>query len=145
MQYSVNTNNSDKKNNETHIYRSPLALNKSLESFLECTTIHQIYNKCLQKPQLPLLGKRQVNPDGTFEKNFAWYTTEKVFDTAEKFGSGLINLGLVEPINEWNKLTLQFVGFYSINTVRLLTADIACGIFNLTIIPLYDTLGEESM
>jgi len=38
-QYSINTNNSDKKENESHIYRSPHAINKTLDSFMECSTI----------------------------------------------------------------------------------------------------------
>ena len=42
-------------------------------------------------------------------------------------------------------MEFQFIGMYSVNTVRLLTADIACGIYNYCIIPIYDTLGEESM
>lgn len=41
-------------------------------------------------------------------------------------------------------MEMKFIGFYSINTVRLITADISCGIYNYTIIPLYDTLGEEA-
>ena len=34
---------------------------------------------------------------------------------------------------------------YSKNTARLLTADIACGIYNYCIVPICETLGEESM
>lgn len=37
------------------------------------------------------------------------------------------------------------MGIYSINTVRYLTIDIACGIYNITSVPIYDTLGEEAI
>ena len=51
---------------------------------------------------------------------------------------------LTKEINEWNNMTLSFIGIYSKNTVRYFIADIACGIQNITIIPIYDTLGEEA-
>lgn len=40
---------------------------------------------------------------------------------------------------------MNCVGFYSLNTVRMLTADISCGIYDYAVIPLYNTLGEESI
>ena len=145
LTYSVNTGNQDKKPNETNIYRNPLSKDCSLESTLKLNTMQQLYKKVLQEPQNRCLGKRRLRPDGKRDEEFSWYTSKDVFSTAERFGSGLINLKLVNSINEWQNLELSNVGFYSINTVRMITADISCGIYNFTIIPLYDTLGDEAM
>lgn len=108
------------------------------------STLHQLYNKCREKPKNRMLGKRKKNPDGSFEQGFTWYDTENIFSTAEKFGSGLVNLKLIEPTCAWQNYTMKFIGIFSINTVRLLTADIACGIYNFAMVPFYETLGEES-
>lgn len=98
IQYSVSTQNKDKKENETHIFRHPSAIGKPLASFLTCSTLQQVYTKCLNNPSSPLLGKRKQNPDGSFEKKYSWYSVKKVMETAEKFGSGLTNLGLIEKV-----------------------------------------------
>lgn len=57
----------------------------------------------------------------------------------------MLNLNLIKSVNEWENLELSCVGLYSINTVRMLTADIACALYNLAIVPLYDTLGAEAI
>lgn len=53
-------------------------------------------------------------------------------------------MDLVEEIKEWNNYSLKFVGSYSKNTVNSLILDISCSIYGFTIIPIYDTLGEEA-
>ena len=99
----------------------------------------------MSNPEAPLFGFRKKLSDGSFEVKYSWYSAKKIYGSAEKLGSGMRNLGLIEKINEWNNMDMEFVGMYSINTVRLLTADISCGIYNYCIIPIYDTLGEESI
>lgn len=56
----------------------------------------------------------------------------------------MLNLDLLGVNNEWNNYSLKFVGIYSKNSVRYSTLDIACGIYGLTSVPIYDTLGEEA-
>lgn len=46
--------------------------------------------------------------------------------------------------SDWQNINFKFIGIYSKNTVRYLTIDIACGIYGITSIPIYDTLGEEA-
>ena len=85
-----------------------------------------------------------LDSNGNLTDRFTWFSAEKVFDTAKKLGSGLINLDLLGVNEEWNNLSLKFVGIYSKNSVRYATLDIACGIYGLTSVPIYDTLGEEA-
>ena len=60
------------------------------------------------------------------------------------FGSGLINKNLVKSINEWKNYNLKFIGIYSKNTANYLIADIGLCLYGITIVPIYDTLGEEA-
>ena len=91
-----------------------------------------------------MLGHRSVDSEGNLSNNFNWFTVKQIFETAEKVGSGLINLDIVEENNDWNKYKLKFVGVYSKNSIRYSVFDIACGIYNFTAIPIYDTLGAEA-
>lgn len=43
IKYSVNSENSDKLDNETNIYQNPLTIGKGIDSFVELNTIHQFY------------------------------------------------------------------------------------------------------
>jgi len=67
-----------------------------------------------------------------------------IFEMAEKVGSGLKNLKLCPVIKEWNDLELSFIGIYSKNTMEYLISDIGSCIQGITIVPIYDTLGEEA-
>lgn len=85
-----------------------------------------------------------LDSNGKLSEKFSWFSVEKVFETAKNIGSGLLNLDLLGENKEWNNLALKFVGIYSKNSVRYCTIDIACGMYGLTSIPIYDTLGEEA-
>ena len=98
----------------------------------------------LKSPKRALLGKRLKDKEGKLQKKYSWFSVEKVFQTAEKIGSGLINKNLLNERSDWKDFNLKFVGIYSKNNTRYLTIDIACGIYGITSIPIYDTLGEEA-
>ena len=53
-------------------------------------------------------------------------------------------MNLVENINEWNNMNFRFIGIYSKNNLEYFINDIGCCLYNITIIPIYDTLGEEA-
>ncbi len=82
--------------------------------------------------------------DKTLSKRYSWFTAKKVFNTAENIGSGLFHKDLITNKNDWNNRKMKFIGIYSKNSVRYLTIDIACGIYGITSIPIYDTLGESA-
>lgn len=90
-----------------------------------------------------MLGERKKN-EGKLDDFYTWYSTTEVFRKAEEIGSGIINMELVEKVNEWNNYELQMIGIYSANTLNYLFCDIACIFYGLTIIPIYDTLGEDA-
>lgn len=53
-------------------------------------------------------------------------------------------MNLVENINEWNNMNFRFIGIYSKNNLEYFINDIGCCLYNITIVPIYDTLGEEA-
>lgn len=73
-----------------------------------------------------------------------WLTNQQVIEKAEKLGTGILQNNLVKEINEWKNYNLKFLGIYSKNNINYLLTDIACCLYGITIIPIYDTLGEEA-
>lgn len=57
------------------------------------------------------------------------------------FGSGLIHLGLAPP----NSDSMKLLGFYSKNRMEWVIAEQACYAYSIIPVPLYDTLGADSV
>lgn len=93
----------------------------------------------------PFLGSRVKNADGTFGE-FKFMTYGEVEDQIKHFGSGLLNLDKFKEVfvKEENQM-VKMLGIYSQNTVEWLITEQVCNGYNLTLVPLYDTLGEESL
>ncbi|XP_072050798.1 long-chain-fatty-acid--CoA ligase 6-like [Amphiura filiformis] len=71
------------------------------------------------------------------ENTIAWKTYNEVFQIAQELGSGLIARG-VEP----GKGTM--IGIYAQNRLQWGYAEIACTMYTLCSVPLYDTLGPDA-
>lgn len=144
--YAVSVNNSDKKENETHIFRHPDAVHKDIFSCETVKTLQEVLEHRFKKLNELYLGYRLVD-SATQERNsfFTWKTNGEVKDIATKFGSGLLELGLVPRKNSFKHYELSLLGFYSKNTVEYFIADLACILYDVTSVPIYDTLGEEAM
>ncbi|RIA88588.1 hypothetical protein C1645_725835 [Glomus cerebriforme] len=80
------------------------------------------------------LGHREIN-DGVAGP-YVWQSYIKVQERVANFGSGLRKLGL-KPKN--------FLGFFLINNPEYIMAQLACYQYNFITVPLYDTLGTESI
>lgn len=78
------------------------------------------------------------------KESFAFMKTAQVEAKAKKLASGLLNLGLVPEISEFEDYTLRFVGIYSQNSIEWALIDIASALYGFTTVPIYDTLGEEA-
>ena len=143
--YSIPIHNKDKKENETSIYKHPLVIKKNWEDVYKKQTIHDNYKKLLENPNLELLGFRKKLKNGDLEKKFTWLKVREIFEKAEAIGSGILNLGLIEEINEWKNMNFKFGGIYAKNSINYFLSDIAMCIYGITIIPLYDTLGYEAL
>lgn len=62
---------------------------------------------------------------------------------ARQLGSGLINLELAPEVKEFSDLALKLVGIFSKNREEFLLLDYANVLYGNTMIPLYDTLGNQ--
>lgn len=148
--YALPIGNEDRKGNETEIYRNPFMKDKKPEDIFKLKTIHDVYNKMLKNPKKDLFGyrkqlkKQEGDKEDNFENKYSWLNVQEVFEKSQDLGSGLINLNLIENINEWNNYELKFIGIYSKNSLNYFLTDIGCCIYNITTIPIYDTLGEEA-
>lgn len=56
----------------------------------------------------------------------------------------MINLDLLSEEHTWNNHTMNFIGIYAKNSLNFLLVDMACTLYGITIIPIYDTLGEQA-
>jgi long-chain acyl-CoA synthetase len=61
---------------------------------------------------------------------------------AEKVGSFLLNNKMEFNETEHN---MKFIGIFSKNRYEWVVADLACVLYGLTIVPLYDTLGIDNL
>ncbi|XP_060076786.1 long-chain-fatty-acid--CoA ligase 1-like [Ylistrum balloti] len=80
----------------------------------------------------PCLGAR-TGRAGEYE----WLSYQQVYDRANAFGSGLLEIGL-QASNE------EFIGFYSMNMIEYVIAEQAGIMFSMVSVPLYDTLGTTA-
>ena len=143
--YSTPLDNEDRAKNETSIYRCPKQVGKDWLKNLPISTIHDCFKKNLEKPNNKMFGYRAFKKNSKVHQDkFTWLTVKEIFQRAEKIGSGLINLNLAKEINEWKNYKLRFVGIYSKNTLNYFLSDIGSCLQGVTIVPIYDTLGEEA-
>jgi len=92
----------------------------------------------------PYLGQRAIKPDGTVG-DYVWTTYEEVGTRAEHIGSGLINLGLCPPRPDPELHDRGILGMYSKNRMEWVLAEQACFSQSIVTVPMYDTLGPESV
>ena len=143
--YAVSTNNKDKAKNETHVFRHPDAVDKDLNSLTTVKTLHDVYNSRLKtSPQEQSIGRREKDGNGQLSNTITWYTNRYIQEEAEAIGSGILNLNLVSAIKEWKNMSLTFGGIYAKNSLEYILFDIGCSMYGITVVPIYDTLGEEA-
>ena len=145
IEYAVSINNSDKKDNESYVYRHPESLNRDLEKqTMENTSSLQDIIKRLnqENPDRKFIGKIFRDKGGQNER-IEWKSRGEIIGMAEQFGSGLLNESLVEANTDWN-MSLKFVGIWAKNSLEYVVQDFACIFYGITSIPVYDTLGQEA-
>ncbi|XP_061421114.1 long-chain-fatty-acid--CoA ligase 1-like [Lethenteron reissneri] len=80
----------------------------------------------------PCLGHRKPNHP------YEWISYKETSDRAEYLGSGFLHRG-AKPSSE------QVIGIFSQNRPEWIIAEQACYTYSLVVVPLYDTLGRESI
>ncbi|XP_033852342.3 long-chain-fatty-acid--CoA ligase 1 [Acipenser ruthenus] len=115
--------------------RSALLKDETLLDFYykDTKTAYEMFQRGLQiSGEGPCLGFRK--PKGPYE----WISYKEVSDQAEFLGSGLLHRGCLPSPD-------QFIGVFAQNRPEWVVAELACYTYSMTVVPLYDTLGEEAM
>ena len=88
-----------------------------------------------KKTQVPYLGQRVDDGNGNLGK-YTWLTYSQIGEARTALGSGMLHLG-VQPGSH--------IGIYSVNCVEWSITDHACHAYSMVPVPLYDTLGPDSV
>uniref|UniRef100_H2ZDV1 Long-chain-fatty-acid--CoA ligase n=1 Tax=Ciona savignyi TaxID=51511 RepID=H2ZDV1_CIOSA len=97
-------------------------------------TLHEIFLRGVkQSNDGPCLGHRP----GPGEP-YKWITYNEVLTRSQHFGSGLLHEGAVANPD-------QFIGIFSQNRVEWKLTEQACNSYSMVVVPLYDTLGPQSI
>eukprot|EP01062_Namystynia_karyoxenos_P062552 TRINITY_DN55454_c0_g1_i1.p2 TRINITY_DN55454_c0_g1~~TRINITY_DN55454_c0_g1_i1.p2 ORF type:complete len:682 (+),score=243.58 TRINITY_DN55454_c0_g1_i1:107-2152(+) len=90
-------------------------------------------------PNAPCIGWRPIGPKGAGP--YQWLTYAETAQRARHFGSGLVHLGCCDP----NSDGLKLLGFYAKNRIEWVIGEQGCYHHAIAPVPLYDTLGAESV
>jgi len=98
------------------------------------TTLYEAFKRGhTMNPDAPFLGYRQLDLPGA---PYAWSSYEQVNQRMRNVGSALVN----------RRCEVQsFVGIYAKNSPNWGIVMHGCSAYNLTLVPLYDTLGAKAM
>lgn len=135
----------EKKQGESAVYRNPTAI-KGLFSTTNTKTVQDIHIRNFkERPNKQYLGYRPKKSTGELMKSFEWYTFQEVETLAKNLGAGIIAMDLCPEIAEFKDYKLKMVSFYSKNSDKAWILDVACSLYGITTVPIYDTLGESAI
>lgn len=147
IQYSVNIG--EKQEGETYIMRHPLMANRELPKvnrFGVQTTWEALENNLKRGlGKKNFVGYRKRTKKDEFEKKYSWITYEKMHETCEYFAKGVKLLGLCPEFHSQISGDFKFLGIYSKNRVEWIMAYLGSHANSVTIVTIYDTLGEKAM
>lgn len=140
MEFTYSVPITSSKNWESSIYRNPLCENSLMSGPPNMNSLQDVILQSESKfKDRNFLGTKQI--DGTFQ----WQTYQEAFDQARAFGSALLGKNLISSVNEYKNYNLKFLGVYSKNRAEYIIADLAGILYDLTSVPVYDTLGAEAL
>ena len=104
------------------------------------STLHESFSLCVEKvPNNPCLGERVMDPPSAGPFVFRSYSC--VGKIVQEFASGMVKEGLLEANDE----SLRVLGIYMKNNSSWTIAEYACYSQSVTTVPLYDTLGPDTV
>ncbi|XP_031548879.1 long-chain-fatty-acid--CoA ligase 5-like [Actinia tenebrosa] len=113
--------------------RSAISENLVTLCYEDVTTAYEGFLRGLKiSENLPCLGKR-----GKKVAAFQWQTYTEIHQRATNVGSGLVQLGC-SPSQK------TFIGIYASNCVEWVLTDLACQMYSMVPVPIYDTHGPDA-
>ncbi|ORM40371.1 Long-chain-fatty-acid--CoA ligase 1 [Babesia sp. Xinjiang] len=96
-------------------------------------------------PDAPCIGKREIKPDGT-KGAYNFMSYKEVEKQAIIIGSALAQLPIVPQVSEHPEVKdAKMVGLFVANSIEWLILEQACNAYAYTLVPIYNTLGLESI
>ena len=139
--YSVAVTNTQKVG-ETEVYRHPQVkdLVKYPKNDSSLDSIQAILlNSAKTFAQKNCLGTRNS------QKLYQWKTYDQCVKLATRLGSGILKHNLAPSVKEYKDLDLKFVAIFSKNCEEYVILDMACALYGVVSVPIYDTLGPQAM
>ncbi|KAL4483574.1 hypothetical protein ABPG72_016855 [Tetrahymena utriculariae] len=90
-------------------------------------------------------GKDFFGKKNPISKEFEYMTYDQVIQEAKQLGSTVKNLQFLKESREQGKQLMELIGIYSKNRIEWGIADIANSLYGYTMVPLYDSLGPDSI
>ena len=147
IQYSVFC--SEEKKGETPVMRNPEMVNRELpkvNKFGVRTTWEAMENNIRAgKGNVRMVGYRKRISKDNFEKKYTWLTYQYVYDSCINFAKGIKLLGLCPIFHSKISGDFQFLGIYSKNRIEWIMAYLGSHANSVTVVTIYDTLGEKAM
>lgn len=114
----------------------------ALSGFGGSLTLYDVFQHTVKRfPDNPCIGHRPIDAKGR-AGDYIWLTYSETSQRATDFAAGLTNLKLCPPVEDFKSGVL---GFYAKNRIEWTIGEQACARMNIVPIPLYDTLGVESV
>ena len=147
IQYSVFCG--EKKEGETQVMRNPRMVNRELQKvnkFGVRTTWEAMENNIKSKKgKVRMVGYRKRISKDNYETKFTWLTYEEVYNTCIFFAKGIAYLKLCPQFHSKNDGDFKFLGIYSKNRIEWIESFLGSHANSVTIVTIYDTLGDQAM
>ena len=129
--------------------RNPEMVNRELpkvNKFGVRTTWEAMENNMKRgKANVRMVGYRKRISKDNFEKKYSWLTYQYVYDTCKNFAKGVALLNLCPDFHSQISGDFKFLGIYSKNRIEWIMAYLGSHANSVTVVTIYDTLGEKSM
>eukprot|EP00127_Corallochytrium_limacisporum_P004393 Clim_evm1s161 gene=Clim_evmTU1s161 len=118
-----------------------------LEDGRELRTLYEAFcNTAAQFPERDCIGRRYPKGGNTeFYGPFEFINWAQTRQLVEDFAKGLEALNLCPVADPEDKIIPRKMGFYCRNRMEFFIGQMACFKFNITVVPLYDTLGNDTI
>ncbi|VDO06176.1 unnamed protein product [Rodentolepis nana] len=135
MNFTFN-NHSAVKDEQEGIHVAQCVLNGPLFDQIDgVSTLYDLLkNSVKRQPNDPFLGWHE-----SLTAPYQWWTYEQVYEKAVACGSGLLELP------ELSNKDVKCVGIYASNCPAWIITEFGCWAYGLTVVTLYDTLGQQAM
>jgi long-chain acyl-CoA synthetase len=146
--YSVPLSKLEDSKGETPVYRNVRnvnALRSNIQRLPFIYTLQDLYKYAMEThANTPSTGARKVRPDKTLG-DYEWKSYKEIHQNAVKAGSAILNADMAPFIEAEGNPTCRFIALYSKNREEWVTMDVACCLYGVTTVALYDTLGTEAI